>query len=404
MNSRYWFFLLFLLASSCGINSEDSKEANPNDDSKKNGAYYWWVDKNGKGEWIEKDEDGNWMPSDGTLTDYWENGNLKRTTEFKDGKTHGMLKSYDKGGDLLLDAYFTKARVDSIFNMYYRNGQKQIEMTLDKEGMSTITTFNMNGKKEWYATVLLSEHLMIKESLFHPNGQIKLLYQNDSIKCWNNKGVLLNEDDSVKGLSSLFKLDMVKEMIRELANGEDIIRPKINYGCVSGDCINGKGRYTYAVGMSYVGFFREGAEHGEGSYLDHNENLYCSGNYKQGLMIGDGYFEDEGVIYEGGLLYGIPHGYGEMEYKDGSAYKGNFVKGEVYDAHGEYTYTDGSIFYGNIVKDFFHGPGKIVFPEGDSVVGIFRNDDLYGNATYYGVDGEIERRNYAADGYTVIED
>ena len=36
--------------------------------------------------------------------------------------------------------------------------------------------------------------------------------------------------------------------------------------CIEGDCINGYGTYTYANGDKYVGEWKEGNQHGQGTF------------------------------------------------------------------------------------------------------------------------------------------
>ena len=40
--------------------------------------------------------------------------------------------------------------------------------------------------------------------------------------------------------------------------------------CISGDCINGIGTYTYASGAKYVGGFQDDKYHGQGTYTFKN--------------------------------------------------------------------------------------------------------------------------------------
>mgnify|MGYP003721997795 CR=1 FL=1 len=35
--------------------------------------------------------------------------------------------------------------------------------------------------------------------------------------------------------------------------------------CISGDCVNSQGTYTFANGTQYVGQFRDGKQHGQGT-------------------------------------------------------------------------------------------------------------------------------------------
>ena len=63
--------------------------------------------------------------------------------------------------------------------------------------------------------------------------------------------------------------------------------------CIKGDCINGYGTYTWVSGNTwvngnkYVGEWKDGKLHGQGTYTWANENKYV-GEYKDGKRNGLG--------------------------------------------------------------------------------------------------------------------
>ena len=59
-------------------------------------------------------------------------------------------------------------------------------------------------------------------------------------------------------------------------------------GCILGDCENGYGTYTYASGSKYVGEYKDGNRHGQGTYTWQNPWEQYIGEYKYGEKNGQG--------------------------------------------------------------------------------------------------------------------
>ena len=58
-------------------------------------------------------------------------------------------------------------------------------------------------------------------------------------------------------------------------------------GCISGDCKNGVGTYTWRDGSKYVGEWKDGNQHGQGTQTWANGQKYV-GEWKDGLQHGQG--------------------------------------------------------------------------------------------------------------------
>ena len=89
--------------------------------------------------------------------------------------------------------------------------------------------------------------------------------------------------------------------------------PVQQMGCISGDCLNGKGYYMFATGAVYIGEFLNGEIHGYGT---------C--------------YYPNGTIYKGYWAHRFPEGQGTKTYEDGSKRIGLWKKGQPVDEFGNF--------------------------------------------------------------------
>ena len=118
------------------------------------------------------------------------------------------------------------------------------------------------------------------------------------------------------------------------------------------------GTHPFRNGASYVGGFKEGKYHGQGT-----------------ISYGDG------SIYVGELMEGRYHGQGTITYRDGSSYVGNFSEGS-YHGVGTRTANLGPIYVGEFREGQFHGQGTITYRDGSNYVGEFTNGYYDGQGAY----------------------
>lgn len=104
--------------------------------------------------------------------------------------------------------------------------------------------------------------------------------------------------------------------------------------CVSGDCVNGRGKMLYANGNIYEGDFVNGKREGLGTSTFTNRATY-TGQYSKGLF----------------------HGKGKYNYPDGGVYEGNWVDGRI-EGQGIYTAKDGGYYSGEWKNNKSNGYGK----------------------------------------------
>ena len=82
--------------------------------------------------------------------------------------------------------------------------------------------------------------------------------------------------------------------------------------CIEGDCYNGEGTLMFSNGDKYVGMFKDGNQHGHGTYTWPYESKYAGeyvGEWKGDSMHGHGtYTWASGSKYVGEWLDGRMHG------------------------------------------------------------------------------------------------
>ncbi len=134
---------------------------------------------------------------------------------------------------------------------------------------------------------------------------------------------------------------------------------------------NGHGTFYELSGERYVGYFKDGYRDGEGT-LFLTDGRTRSGRWKQGEYVGKPekkygcvsgncqngrgtfVFESDGSRYVGGFKGGKPHGEGVMYYTNGEKYSGSWKNGKQ-EGKGVLVLTDGSKVEGYWVADEYVG-------------------------------------------------
>ncbi len=202
-----------------------------------------------------------------------------------------------------------------------------------------------------------------------------------------------------------------------------------NYGCISGNCDNGYGIYTWDTGERYEGYWQNGMRNGQGTnyfangaeytgnwkddkkngygvYKYHPESQYESyaGDYVMDKMTGNGIFiYKNGQKYIGEFYNNYFHGKGTMYYPDGTSKSGTWeydkfiksdeqksgcVSGNCTNGFGTYVNKSGDIYVGTFKNGYYSGRGKYTFAGGDVYEGEFLNGTYNGQGTYSFASGE----------------
>jgi len=120
--------------------------------------------------------------------------------------------------------------------------------------------------------------------------------------------------------------------------------------CISGDCYNGTGTYTWPDGQRYVGEFRDGKLHGTGTYTWPDGTKYV-GEYRDNKR-----------------------SRGTLTWPDGRRYEGEFWDDKR--SRGTLTWPDGRRYEGEWLDDKRNGRGTYTWPDGTKEIGEYRDDNL----------------------------
>jgi len=143
------------------------------------------------------------------------------------------------------------------------------------------------------------------------------------------------------------------------------------------DCV---GAITFSDGSSYVGEFRNGFQHGQGTWSDPRGTKYV-GEYRDGKRNGRGTQTWSDGPYLGHRYVG--------EYRDGKRH-----------GYGTYSYPAGAVFEGEF-RDDQRFKGTYTFANGDKYVGEWRSGLRNGQGIEYRADGTIFASGQWADGKLV---
>lgn len=152
--------------------------------------------------------------------------------------------------------------------------------------------------------------------------------QSDFIDA-TNINELLNFSNSVDLAERLSDADFLNQLNKAKKLGKEEF-----HECVYGDCYNGVGMYLSIDKFVYMGHFKNGAIHGQGSLYWLGEGLghaYVGERY-YGTQDGIGtYFYPSGAKYFGEWQGGNRHGSGAMFHSDGNVSAGEWINGEFED-------------------------------------------------------------------------
>jgi len=145
---------------------------------------------------------------------------------------------------------------------------------------------------------------------------------------------------------------------------------------------NCHGIFSFSNGDKYVGAYKNGKQHGHGTFTYHPVinrigNEYV-GEWKDGKRSGHGTFTYfRGQKYVGEWEDDKRNGHGKQSNAKGWYYVGEF-KDHLRHGHGKMTYADGVIFEGEWKDDLRNGHGTLTYNNRNKKVGKWRNNKFIG--------------------------
>lgn len=202
------------------------------------------------------------------------------------------------------------------------------------------------------------------------SGQGVCVYSNGIkyVGTWKNgkiegEGRMILQDGTIK--SGLWKDN---KYVQQTANG-----------CLSGDCTNGYGIYLFDDGRKYLGTFKNGEPHAQGTVFYPDGAKYV-GSWKGKQRNGEGtLFSTNGFIQEG--AWQNDNFVGETRAAKGC------IEGNCQNGEGIYVYRDNTRYEGAFQNSVAHGQGICYYSDGDMYVGEWKNHNFDGFGTMYINDG-----------------
>lgn len=127
-------------------------------------------------------------------------------------------------------------------------------------------------------------------------------------------------------------------------------------GCVSGNCVNGKGKFVWNDGGTYTGEFKNSKLNGNGTYIVPNEGKWEGTFVNDDITYGKLYYKDGRLLYEGEFKNFMRHGKGTSYTKDNAKIIGNYVQNK-HEGKSEILYANGNKAEGNYIDGKQEGEG-----------------------------------------------
>ncbi len=151
---------------------------------------------------------------------------------------------------------------------------------------------------------------------------------------------------------------------------------KLYQECIEGNCVNGTGTMLFYSTQKYIGEFKDGKRHGQGT-LTLPLGRVLKGKWRDDEIVEGTTTYSDGTRYTGTWEFGYRHGQGELIYPDSRKYIGEFHAGN---RHGQGTmkYPDGRVYNGAFINGKRTGTGTMTYPDGRNISGLFLDGNYVG--------------------------
>lgn len=120
-------------------------------------------------------------------------------------------------------------------------------------------------------------------------------------------------------------------------------------------------------------------KHGKGAFTDWQRGDSYKGDFCEGLRQGNGILYDRVGIYRGEFLNDVRHGKGVQVFANGDVYEGLFENDQIVGTDGVLRLADGSVYEGDLLYGIPHGHGAYRNPRTkESMAGDFVDGMLHG--------------------------
>jgi hypothetical protein len=149
---------------------------------------------------------------------------------------------------------------------------------------------------------------------------------------------------------------------------------------------HGQGTVTQANGLKYVGEFKDDKKNGRGTVSVGGGAIEYVGEWKDDKKNGRGTLTFADYVYVGEWKNNKQHGQGTLTFSD-YVYVGEF-KDDKQHGQGTLTYADGNKYVGEFKDDKGNGQGTYTWPDGDKYVGEFKDGKRNGQGTHTWASGD----------------
>ncbi len=159
--------------------------------------------------------------------------------------------------------------------------------------------------------------------------------------------------------------------------------------CNDGNCQDGRGTFQYDNGNVYRGDFVKGIPQGKGT-LQLSSGASYTGDWAAGVRQGIGIFTmSNGNVYTGAFRRNRFEGIGTMTYRNGDKYAGNWLNDQP-NGDGKYFFKSGDRYEGAFKNGKFEGIGTMTYANGSKYSGEWLANQRHGRGTLSKANGQSQ--------------
>jgi len=169
---------------------------------------------------------------------------------------------------------------------------------------------------------------------------------------------------------------------------------------------NGQGTTTYASGNKHVGEYKDGKKHGQGTLTSPSGSKYV-GEFQYGNAYGQGTYTDANGRVKEGMWENNKLLTAKYALTMGSSLPlcvGNYTGTIWTDCFGTYTYPNRNKYVGEFKYGAYHGQGTFTYASGSKYVGEYKDGKQHGQGTYTDANGRVKEGMWENDKFKTARD